>query len=286
MCNQLFNVRLKNIGAAANSWGYSSSGKKGEGKDGFVPYGAPYTTGDVIAMLVDTMTGTVRYSKNGEDQGIAFRGLEAESLHAAVCGGGGVEGDLHEIQALEVPRVFDPSTKKGGLRVVSEGLGLRADSHGVICLGHGGMRVGQHAWHFKVRRCVVGVGRLHLVWCVDPGACWLGGWLAGWHRCSSPAKSPCTSESPTRSYCGSSQPRPRCVVVGTTRPWVARSACRLPRPWAPWRTASCQPTARATKRTTSWPCSLTRTRGRCASRSTTTTRALRSTIWRGEPSCR
>ena len=116
VCNQLFNVRLKNIGAAANSWGYSSSGKKGEGKDGFVPYGAPYTTGDVIAMLVDTMTGTVRYSKNGEDQGIAFRGLEAESLHAAVCGGGGVEGDLHEIQALEVPRVFDPSTKKGGLR--------------------------------------------------------------------------------------------------------------------------------------------------------------------------
>lgn len=28
VCNQLFNARQKNVGAAANSWGYSSSGKK------------------------------------------------------------------------------------------------------------------------------------------------------------------------------------------------------------------------------------------------------------------
>lgn len=102
-------------------------------------------------MMVDSMAGTVSFSKNGEDQGVAFRGLEAQSLHAAVCAGGCTSpDDAHQVLALEVPRVFDPRTKQGGLKVISEGLAVRADSHGVIGLGHSGMSVGQHAWQFKV----------------------------------------------------------------------------------------------------------------------------------------
>jgi len=117
-----------------------------------VPYGSTFTSGDVVGMLVDTVAGTVRFSLNGEDQGIAFRGLEAQSLHAAVCCGGVKSGDeqQHQVMSLEIPRVFDPETKQGHLRVVAEGMGVKADSHGLIALSHSGMRVGQHVWQFKV----------------------------------------------------------------------------------------------------------------------------------------
>ena len=54
----------------------------------FSAYGAPYTTGDVIEMLLDLDNGRVSFTKNGVPQGIAFAELGGQPVMPAVCVGG------------------------------------------------------------------------------------------------------------------------------------------------------------------------------------------------------
>ena len=84
-----FEFRNKNVGAYQGSWGWSSSGTKGYGEGSFVAYGESYGTGDVIGVELDCEEGTLRFHKNGVDQGVAFAtGLKGLTLVPAVCLGG------------------------------------------------------------------------------------------------------------------------------------------------------------------------------------------------------
>ena len=100
------------MAAAPGSWGYSSSGKKvrrlgtavevsrllaltvrlvgsqNNGTRTFAAYGEPYTTGDMIEMLLDLDNGRVSFSKNGVPQGIAFMELSGVPVTPACCVGG------------------------------------------------------------------------------------------------------------------------------------------------------------------------------------------------------
>ena len=106
-----FDITTKNVAAAPGSWGYSSSGKKvrlgtavevsrlvaltvrlvgsqNNGTRTFAAYGEPYTTGDMIEMLLDLDNGRVSFSKNGVPQGIAFMELSGVPVTPACCVGG------------------------------------------------------------------------------------------------------------------------------------------------------------------------------------------------------
>ena len=91
-----------NLGASEQSWGYSKTGKKGDGK-GFQDFGMPFTNGDVVTTLVDMDLGTLAFRVNGIDQGIAYGpgaedygpdnpGLKGRCVVPAVCLGSS-EGD-------------------------------------------------------------------------------------------------------------------------------------------------------------------------------------------------
>lgn len=91
------------LGAHAGSWGYSGrTGDKGDGLNGFQTYGECFNTGDQVTVTLDMDVGTLSFSKNGIDQGVAFReGLLGERLYAAVCiGGVHKAGGFHSVSLL------------------------------------------------------------------------------------------------------------------------------------------------------------------------------------------
>ena len=84
-----FPFRSRNVGAFAGSWGWSSSGTKGNGQGAFIAYGERFEAGDKVGVELDCDEGTLRFHKNGVDQGIAFAtGLKGVPLVPAVCLGG------------------------------------------------------------------------------------------------------------------------------------------------------------------------------------------------------
>ncbi len=118
-----FDWKTSNLGASEQSWGYSKTGKKGDGK-GFQDFGMPFTNGDVVTTIVDMDLGTLAFRVNGIDQGIAYGpgaedygpdnpGLKGRCVVPAVCLGSS-EGDKDCKVSLcdwhrhfEVP-TFDP----------------------------------------------------------------------------------------------------------------------------------------------------------------------------------
>lgn len=67
------------------SWGYHGDDGNsfccmGTGK----PYGPQFTTNDTIGCGVNFRTGTAFFTKNGVDQGIAFRDIKSPKLYPAV----------------------------------------------------------------------------------------------------------------------------------------------------------------------------------------------------------
>lgn len=73
------------LGQTANSWAYLSGGNKAN-NNSFTAYGASYTNGDIISVLLDRVAGTVEFWKNGASQGIAFSGLSG-TVHVACADG-------------------------------------------------------------------------------------------------------------------------------------------------------------------------------------------------------
>ena len=60
-------TRLQNLGASPNSWCFSKTGKKGDGA-GFLEYGKPFSSGDVITVTLDLDACTLSFAINGDDQ--------------------------------------------------------------------------------------------------------------------------------------------------------------------------------------------------------------------------
>ena len=66
-----FKPQSRNLGAAADSWCYSKTGKKSAG-GAFTPYAQQFKTGDVVSAELDFEEDTMRFFVNGRDQGVAF----------------------------------------------------------------------------------------------------------------------------------------------------------------------------------------------------------------------
>jgi hypothetical protein len=62
---------------SASSYIYFLDGKKYNGSDVGVAYGATYTTGDIIGVAFDADNGTLTFYKNNSSQGTAYTGLTA-----------------------------------------------------------------------------------------------------------------------------------------------------------------------------------------------------------------
>jgi hypothetical protein len=77
----LTNYVSSNVGGFAY---FSFDGTKGN--NGWTAYGASYTNGDVISVLLDMDAKTLTFWKNGVSQGQAFSGLSG-TYHAAFGGG-------------------------------------------------------------------------------------------------------------------------------------------------------------------------------------------------------
>lgn len=63
------------------------AGKKSNSRQ-FDSYGAPYGQSDVVGCLLDCDSGTIAFSKNGEDLGLAFQipgKLQGTALYPAIC---------------------------------------------------------------------------------------------------------------------------------------------------------------------------------------------------------
>lgn len=152
VCDKMFDVKTKNVGASLLSWGYSSSGKKSDGNPDFMQYGDRFRDGDVIGMEVDTSEGTVRFTRNGADQGVAFSsGLRGHTLRPVACVGGAEEGDAHEIESLEVVRIFDPTQAAQAISVTNHGATVTSGSGWGSCfVRHSGIRRGKHTWSIRV----------------------------------------------------------------------------------------------------------------------------------------
>lgn len=66
---------------AGVGWGYQSGGPKAS--NGASSYGASWTNGDVIGVVVDFTAGTITFYKNGVSQGVAFSNLAGKTVYPA-----------------------------------------------------------------------------------------------------------------------------------------------------------------------------------------------------------
>lgn len=69
-------------GYDANGWSYYGYDGKKYTTNTAVAYGAAFTTGDTISVLLDLDSGTLEFWKNGASQGVAFTGLSGKTLLA------------------------------------------------------------------------------------------------------------------------------------------------------------------------------------------------------------
>mmetsp|Transcript_5106 Transcript_5106/g.18382 ORF Transcript_5106/g.18382 Transcript_5106/m.18382 type:complete len:1165 (-) Transcript_5106:23-3517(-) len=153
-----FNWREGILGAHADSWGYSGrTGDKGDGT-GFVAYGEPYATGDTVGVDLDVNAGTLRFFKNGVDQGVAFSwGLKGKPLLAAVCIGGVAQG-FHQatvVSGVSVPtgsRKFSATRKHEAVRLSNSNRTATGSGRtwGTVLVDQPFVTSGVHTWEFMV----------------------------------------------------------------------------------------------------------------------------------------
>lgn len=70
------------VGKTAYGWAYEPGGYK-RNNDAYSAYGAAYTTGDVIGVLVDFGAQTLTFYKNGVSQGVAYTNVSGTLFPAA-----------------------------------------------------------------------------------------------------------------------------------------------------------------------------------------------------------
>lgn len=68
-------------GSGTGSWAYYASDGHfyNEGSDS--AYGSSFTAGDIIGVVVDFSAGTLKFYKNGVDQGVAYSGTAGKTLY-------------------------------------------------------------------------------------------------------------------------------------------------------------------------------------------------------------
>lgn len=64
-----------NLGTSSNGYGFGGTGKKCNGGK-FLDYGTKYSVGDVIGCSLNLVEGSISFSKNGVDLGIAFNNVK------------------------------------------------------------------------------------------------------------------------------------------------------------------------------------------------------------------
>ena len=65
-----------NLGTSKGGYGFGATGKKATSNQ-FADYGVAFGIGDIIGCTLDLDAGVVSFSKNGEDLGVAFSGIDA-----------------------------------------------------------------------------------------------------------------------------------------------------------------------------------------------------------------
>lgn len=71
-------------GGGAGGWGYWTYNGEVYREGSAAGYGASFTTGDVIGVLVDFGTGQLRFYKNGVNQGVASAAMAGKTLFPIV----------------------------------------------------------------------------------------------------------------------------------------------------------------------------------------------------------
>ena len=143
-----FLVDRQNLGASAQSWCYSKTGKKGDGS-GFHNYGKAYTNGDTVTLTLD-MEGekrTLSFAVNGDDQGVAYTekdGIGECALVPAVCLGSSEGSKLAKVSivgARPLLRRFDryACSTKLALKDLYQSVETN-DKWGTVLLEHAGIR--------------------------------------------------------------------------------------------------------------------------------------------------
>lgn len=151
-----FDPRRHSLGAHPDSFAYSKTGKKGRGTGaGFEPYGSCMMTGDIVTCDADLEKGTIRFYRNGIDQGIAFdAGIQGESLFPVVCLGSNQGGRLTKVQLVNpMPLSFD--RQRTHPRMVIPGSGNDGQVQNerkwatALC-AHNGITRGKLTWSVKL----------------------------------------------------------------------------------------------------------------------------------------
>ena len=74
-----------NLGVSATGYGYGGTGKK-VNNNTFTDYGDTFSTGDRIGCCLDLDAGSISFTKNGTDLGIAFSGINsALQYYPTIC---------------------------------------------------------------------------------------------------------------------------------------------------------------------------------------------------------
>ena len=160
----LFDWERQNLGASANSWCFSKTGKKGDGA-GFLEYGKAFTTGDVITVTLDLDACTLSFAINGEDQGVAYTassGIGTVTLVPAVCLGstdGSKSARVSLISPHLSPRRFDrlacsPKIKLSSAFTHAES----SDKWGTAFLDHPGVSWGRFSFAIEITSAGTGCG--------------------------------------------------------------------------------------------------------------------------------
>jgi len=102
--SELFDPEKRNLGAHDGSWCYSKTGKFSKGKD-FLPYGAPFKSGDVITAEVDMELEIMRFYVNGRLQSdIRLDNIKSRTLIPAVVLGSNAGGNYTKL-SIGLPSV-------------------------------------------------------------------------------------------------------------------------------------------------------------------------------------
>lgn len=68
-------------GSGTGGWAYYASDGHFYNQGSDAAYGSSFTAGDVIGVVVDFSAGTLKFYKNGVDQGVAYSGTAGKTLY-------------------------------------------------------------------------------------------------------------------------------------------------------------------------------------------------------------
>lgn len=161
-----FQASTMSLGAVANSWCYSKTGKKSSGVSGFEPYGEDFKVGDTITAEVDLDRDMARFWVNGVPQGVAFEGVFAGRRIVPGVVMGSVEGGLSCSVRAAVPCVtqLDPNFTHHRMALENWGMMARCSSKWCTAVtAHPGVWEGER-FQFACRVSGASLGG-RLFWC-------------------------------------------------------------------------------------------------------------------------